>query len=58
MAPTHHSLPDDPPTAVLAILDTFRRHPNAVSERARETLKSFGLIDSAEGGATRTAHRC
>jgi hypothetical protein len=40
---THSDTP--PPSTVLAILDTFRRSPDAVSERAQETLEAFGLLD-------------
>ncbi len=43
-----HSGCDEPPTAVLAILDTFRRSPRAISDEARETLCAFGLIEPGE----------
>ncbi|EJW11020.1 hypothetical protein A33M_3631 [Rhodovulum sp. PH10] len=33
------------PSPVLALLDTFRRSPDAVSERAQATLLAFGLVD-------------
>jgi hypothetical protein len=52
-----HAGSDDPPTAVLAILDTFRHAPNALSDRALETLRAFGLIDASDIGALRTQHR-
>lgn len=57
MSPTPNPKSDDPPTALLAILDTFRRHPAAVSERARESLEAFGLIDSTEAAPARSKHR-
>ncbi|CAL8981635.1 hypothetical protein RHODGE_RHODGE_01720 [Rhodoplanes serenus] len=43
-----HARCDEPPTAVLAILDTFRRSPRAISDEARETLCAFGLIEPDE----------
>lgn len=42
MTETHSEI--RPPSAVLAILDTFRRSPDAVSERAQASLQAFGLL--------------
>ncbi|WP_170149625.1 hypothetical protein [Rhodoplanes roseus] len=57
MSSNRHPSTTEPPTAVLAILDTFRRHPNAVSERALETLEAFGLIEPKDKTGSRSKHR-
>ncbi|NVO16301.1 MAG: hypothetical protein HXX10_19910 [Rhodoplanes sp.] len=58
MTPHRHPASNDPPTAVLAILDTFRHSPHAVSDQALETLRAFGLIEPTDAGAQRPKHRC